>query len=51
MDESGYLSASALRVTGWHLSFAGDEGAITMLARYDNLGKGASRRGDRMLKS
>jgi N-acetyl-gamma-glutamyl-phosphate reductase len=43
MDENGYLSSGKLSSRdGMDLSVAGSEAHITLLARFDNLGKGAS---------
>lgn len=43
MDENGFLSAAALSGTdGMEISVSGNEDRILLLARYDNLGKGAS---------
>ncbi|HRX58876.1 MAG TPA: N-acetyl-gamma-glutamyl-phosphate reductase [Eubacteriales bacterium] len=43
MDENGYLSSGKLSSRdGMDLSVAGSEEHITLLARFDNLGKGAS---------
>lgn len=43
MDENGYLSGGKLsNLDGMDLSVSGDSEHITLLARFDNLGKGAS---------
>ena len=43
MDEHGYLASGKLKdLDGMDISVAGNEDRITLLARFDNLGKGAS---------
>ena len=43
MDEHGYLASGKLKdLDGMDISVAGNEERITLLARFDNLGKGAS---------
>ena len=43
MDEHGYLAGGKLKdLDGMDISVAGNEERITLLARFDNLGKGAS---------
>ena len=43
MDENGYLSGGKLSsLDGMDLSVSGNDEHITLLARFDNLGKGAS---------
>ena len=43
MDEHGYLASGKLKdLDGMDISVAGNEEHITLLARFDNLGKGAS---------
>ena len=43
MDENGYLSGGKLsNLDGMDVSVSGDSEHITLLARFDNLGKGAS---------
>ena len=43
MDEHGYLASGKLKdLDGMDVSVAGNEERITLLARFDNLGKGAS---------
>ncbi len=43
MDEHGYLASGKLKdLDGMDVSIAGNEERITLLARFDNLGKGAS---------
>jgi len=43
MDEHGYLACGKLKdLDGMDISCAGNEERITLLARFDNLGKGAS---------
>lgn len=43
MDEHGYLASGKLKdLDGMDISVAGNEERITLIARFDNLGKGAS---------
>ncbi len=43
MDEHGYLASGKLKdLDGMDISVAGNDDRITLLARFDNLGKGAS---------
>ncbi|MPM57871.1 N-acetyl-gamma-glutamyl-phosphate reductase [bioreactor metagenome] len=43
MDEHGYLASGKLKdLDGMDISVSGNEDRITLLARFDNLGKGAS---------
>ena len=43
MDEHGYLASGKLKdLDGMDISVAGNDERITLLARFDNLGKGAS---------